>query len=108
MVERVSKGKSHAVGKSDSKRRGGLATAFSGYDDGSSCPEFRTAGWTPTCDCNCSEVVPCVVMDPFAGSGTTLQVAKDLGRHAIGIDLNPEYCKLAVDRLPQQAMVLEV
>ncbi len=53
-------------------------------------------------------IVPCVIMDPFAGSGTALQVAKDLGRHGWGIELNPEYCKLAVERLPQQAMVLEV
>ncbi len=67
-----------------------------------------TTGWTPTCTCDCLDVVPCVIMDPFAGSGTTLEVAQSLGRHAIGIDLNAEYCKLAVDRLPQQAMVLDV
>jgi len=68
----------------------------------------RTVGWHSTCTCNCDEVVPCVILDPFAGSGTTLQVAQDLGRHAIGIELNPDYCRLAVERLPQQAMALEV
>jgi hypothetical protein len=35
--------------------------------------------------------VPCTVLDPFAGSGTTLQVAVRLGRHAIGVDLSESY-----------------
>lgn len=40
-----------------------------------------------------------VVLDPFLGSGTTAAVAKQLGRHYIGIELNPEYCKLAEKRI---------
>lgn len=39
------------------------------------------------------------VLDPFAGSGTTGVVAKRLGRDFIGIELNPEYCQLAEDRI---------
>jgi DNA modification methylase len=39
------------------------------------------------------------VLDPFAGSGTTLQVAVDRGRNAIGIELKPEYAALARKRL---------
>ncbi len=47
-----------------------------------------------------------VVLDPFAGSGTTLAVASALGRLSLGIDIDPDYCQLArerVDRLPTHA-----
>ena len=40
-----------------------------------------------------------IVLDPFIGSGTTALVAKQLGRQFIGIELNPEYVKLAKNRL---------
>lgn len=40
-----------------------------------------------------------VVFDPFSGSGTTLVVAKKLGRHYGGFDMSPEYCKQATDHL---------
>jgi site-specific DNA-methyltransferase (adenine-specific) len=41
------------------------------------------------------------VLDPFAGSGTTCLVARKLGRHYIGIDLNPNYCDMANKRLAE-------
>lgn len=41
------------------------------------------------------------VLDPFAGSGTTLAVANRLGRHAIGIDLNPASRELVARRCQQ-------
>lgn len=40
-----------------------------------------------------------VVLDPFAGSGTTLAVARETGRQAIGIELNPDYVRIAEARL---------
>ena len=40
-----------------------------------------------------------VVLDPFIGSGTTAIVANQLKRNWIGIELNPEYCSLAEERI---------
>ena len=44
---------------------------------------------------------PCIVLDPFVGSGTTVMVALRLGRRAIGIDLSEEYCQMARKRIIQ-------
>lgn len=59
----------------------------------------RTLDWTPTCSCQCDTVRPCVVLDPFHGSGTTGLVALRLGRHYIGIDLSEDYLDMSLRRL---------
>jgi len=40
-----------------------------------------------------------IVLDPFLGSGTTAVACKQLNRHFIGIEINPDYCKIARERL---------
>jgi DNA modification methylase len=59
----------------------------------------ETLGWQPACDCAASGTIPGTVLDPFAGSGTTLAVAAELGRSGIGCELNPEYIELANQRI---------
>lgn len=77
-----------------------------------------TTGWRPTCACPGLDgdapwpdlamhpdgeanwpAVPCTVLDPFLGSGTTIAVAVGLGRHGIGIELNQDYISLAEKRI---------
>jgi DNA modification methylase len=82
-------------------KHGASSTLVTGYKK-----TYKEDGYT---DCGCNAgFEPGVVLDQFCGSGTTLAVAKRLGRKAIGIDINPDYCKLAVKRLQEIPMAMEL
>ncbi len=73
--------------------------------------ERKTTGWQPTCTCQNSGRGRCIVLDPFAGSGTTLYVAEQYGRDSVGIELSDEYCNLIykrMDNMQQTIFGLEV
>jgi hypothetical protein len=64
-------------------------------------------GWAPTCDHAAATVRPCVVLDPFMGSGTTALVARRLGRRSVGVELSAAYGAIAARRLQQLSLFSE-
>ena len=57
-----------------------------------------SGGWLPSCSCGLPPR-PAIVLDPFFGAGTVGAVAQRLGRHWVGIDLNPAYNEIARQRI---------
>lgn len=69
--------------------------------------ETKTLGWEPSYGCDDAGVVPCVVLDPFVGSGTSCAVSLGLGRRSVGIELNEKY--LQENAIPRvEGAVLEI
>lgn len=85
------------INRTDWGDRAGNRTATSGTMV--EPPKSATIGWRPSCSCNAGEPVPCMVLDPFCGSGTTGKVAHKLGRDFIGCDISSEYLELAKNRI---------
>ena len=65
-----------------------------------------TRGWRAACACAPHAPVPATVLDPFAGSGTTLVEANARGRHGVGIELQERYVAIAHKRLSGQPVSL--
>ena len=82
-------------------KAGGTAKSTLGAGKGGDVPlaPTRTVGWHAGCGCPDHEPVPCTVLDPFSGSGTTGVVSLDHGRAYVGLDINESYVDLAVARL---------
>jgi DNA modification methylase len=81
---------------------GTVGKSGSGRIDGYSI----TTGWQPTCTCENEGKGRCIVLDPFAGTGTTLWVAEHFGRDSIGIEISEEYCRLINKRMSSRQMTL--
>jgi DNA modification methylase len=73
--------------------------AGSGYNNGTGATTLHkvrhveTVEWRPTCAHADASPIPAIVLDPFAGSGTTLLVARQLGRYGLGFDLSETYLR---------------
>ncbi len=93
--------KANAVGWSPKANGKGLPAQGLDYAGrhGDNVRDAVTLGWQPSCACPPADAVPCVVMDPFAGSCTSNAVAKSLGRKSIGIDLNAKYLDIGIRRV---------
>lgn len=61
-------------------------------------------GWGRSCRCK-APFVPAVALDPFVGSGTTARQARAMGRHCVGVELNPDFAEIAWHRLAQQSLL---
>ena len=68
--------------------------------------ESHTRGWEPCCACPSHNPVPCTVLDPFGGSGTTMATALALGRRALSIEIAPDYEAMTDARIESIAQLL--
>lgn len=107
------------VAASGGAKSGGTARSTLGSNNGKLTGKIETTGWTPSCSCGergraakdtgrpedagSNPAVPCTVLDPFFGSGTTGLVADRLQRDCIGIELNADYAAMSEKRIAREA-----
>lgn len=68
--------------------------------------EKKTIGWKKACDCKTEAFIPCTVLDPFAGSGTSGEVSGELGRSFIGCELYEKFLPMINRRTAQPGLLL--
>lgn len=99
-VETVKSWREDAVDYEQAYRAGSGNPRVRSSSGGMSTSQYKTIGWSRGCLCAGYEhPVPCTVLDPFFGAGTTGLVADRLQRNCIGIELNPDYASMARKRL---------
>ncbi len=76
------------------------------WNSGGATLKRETAGFRASCDCD-APGVGAIVLDPFSGAATTALAARELGRRAVGIELNPDYLAISADRLKQLSLFSE-
>ena len=84
------------------------AARDAGGDHDHPFPPRKTLGWGATCKCKGADIVPCVVLDPFHGAGTTGVVAKELRRRYIGTEIKEEYVKISIKRYRQDILPMGI
>lgn len=67
-------------------------------------PDHPTPKPIPLMESLVEKCPPGVIADPFAGSGATLEAARNLGRKSIGVELEEKYCEIIAKRLDQQVI----
>jgi DNA modification methylase len=82
----------------DTKTAGTTAAEHGNRDPERHVTTTETTGFKPGCKCDAA-AAQAVVLDPFAGAGTVGVVAKRHGREFVGVELNPEYAKIARERI---------
>lgn len=94
-VESMGTGRVYDRGTCPSDHRGRSGVQRSGRGSGALSVRTTPTGWRPGCRCfygpGYAAPVPCTVLDPFVGSGTTVLVARELGRYGVGLDLSHTY-----------------
>lgn len=93
----------YVIGNGFIGKRGGSIVRFDRLTGNIIHPNEKPLGLIKTLLTKCP---PGTILDPFMGSGTTLRAAKDLGRKAIGIEIEEKYCQIAVNRLRQEVLNL--